>query len=88
MPSPVTVLLTVCMWCLTACNHVLCINISLRLCFLPSLFLSYVCDSVFLLHPPPVFHAHLLIRISTGRKNPHSLDGSRGDSLQKVHVSQ
>lgn len=55
--------------------------------FLPSLFLLYVWLCVFF-HPPPVFHAHLLIRISTGWEDPHSLDSSRGHRLQKVHISQ
>ncbi len=80
----------VCMWCLgsTACTHVLCINISLRPCFSHPLSSSRMCVTLCLCSIPPVFHAHLLIRISTGRKNPHSLDGSRGNRLQEVHLSQ
>lgn len=76
------------MWCLTACDHVLCINISLRPCFSHPLSSSRMCVILCFYSIPPVFHAHLLIPISTGRENPHSLDGSRGDCLQKVHVSQ
>lgn len=49
---------------------------------------SCMCVIVCFFHPPPVFHAHILIRISTGREDPHSLDGSGGHCIQKVHVSQ
>lgn len=69
-------------------THVLCIDISLRLCFSHPLSPSCMCVTLCLCSIPPVFHAHLLIRISTGREDPHSLDGSRGDRLQEVHLSQ
>lgn len=49
---------------------------------------SCMCVIVCFFHPPPVFHAHILIRISTGREDPHSLDGSGGHCIQKVHVGQ
>lgn len=49
---------------------------------------SCMCVIVCFFHPPPVFHAHLLIRISTGWEDPHSLDSSRGHRLQKVHIRQ
>lgn len=73
-------------------HPVLCINTSSRPCFFfffsHPLSSSCMCVIVCLFHPPPVFHAHLLIRISTGWEDPHSLDSSRGHRLQKVHISQ
>lgn len=90
--SSLTVLLTVrvcgVLGC-TACAHVLCINVFPQTVFFsPSLSPSCMCVTLCLCSIPPVFHAHLLIRISTGREDPHSLDGSRGDCLQEVHLSQ
>lgn len=76
----------VCLSCLTACT--LCINTSSRPCFFLTFSLPFVCVIVCFFHPPPVFHAYILIRISTGWEDPHSLDSSRGHRLQKVHISQ
>ena len=79
----------VCMWRRgsTACTLVLCISVSSD-CFSHPLSPSCMCVTLCLCSIPPVFHAHLLIRISTGGKDPHSLDGSWGNCLQEVHLSQ
>lgn len=88
----VTMLLTSCVrtWLSgsAACTQVLCINVSLSQCFSHPLSSSCMCVILCLCSIPPVFHAHLLIRISTGRENPHSLDGSGGHRLQEVHLGQ
>lgn len=37
---------------------------------------------------PPVFHAYILIRISTGRKNPYPLDSAWSYCIPEVHFSE
>lgn len=54
----------VCMWCLRACNHVLCINISLRLCFSYPLSSSRMCVILCFYSIPPSIscsptHSHI-----------------------------
>lgn len=56
--------------------------------FFLTLSFPLVCVWLCLRSISPVFHAHLLIRISTGREDPHSLDRSRGNRLQEVHLCQ
>lgn len=72
----------------TACTHLLCINVSPGQFFSHPLFPSCMCVTLCLRSISPVFHAHLLIRISTGREDPHSLDRSGGNRLQEVHLCQ
>lgn len=88
---PLTVLLTLCVRVrgLTACAHVFVYQrFPQTVFFSHPLSPSCMCVTLCLCSIPPVFHAHLLIRISTGRKDPHSLDGSWGHRLQEVHLSQ
>lgn len=71
-----------------ACTHLLCINVSRGQFFSHPLFPSCMCVTLCLRSISPVFHAHLLIRISTGREDPHSLDRPGGNRLQEVHLCQ